>query len=76
MTGQFGRAFGVVETWYADSGKAVFSRALIEMPSMAAMAGGDPQQMADNQASFERELIAAFVETERVVFSLKFLPKK
>ncbi len=76
MTGQMGRTFGVVETYYADSGKVVFSRALIEMPSLGMAPGGDPEQMAQQQASFERELINAYVEIEKVVFSLKILAKR
>lgn len=75
LAGQFGRTYGVVETWYPDSGKAIFSRAMIEMPMMGMAGGGDPQQMADNQASFERELIAAFVEIEKVVFSFQLTRK-
>jgi hypothetical protein len=76
MTGQIGRTFGVVETYYADSGKVVFSRALLEMPGMGMAPGGDPEQMSQQQSNFERELIAAYVEIEKVVFSLKVVPKR
>ncbi len=76
LAGQFGRSYGVVETWYAEAGKTIFSRAMIEMPIMSMGVGGDAEQMAENQANFERELTAAFAEVEKVIFSLRLSPKK
>jgi hypothetical protein len=74
VSGQIGRAFGVVETYYADAGKVVFSRAMIEMPGAVGFSA-DFNEQAQQQQSFERQLAAAFREVEDVVFSLKIVPR-
>jgi hypothetical protein len=67
-----GRAFGVVEWYYPLEGKAIFARAMIELPMFQMAQSPDPEAGQD----FERELIQNLGAVEAVVDSIKIVPKK